>query len=373
MIKILHVATMMARAGVETWLVNVLRHINRREFHLDFLVQTTRPQSYDDEIRKLGSKIIPCLGASRPWVFASNFKRILREHGPYDIVHSHIHHYSGYVLRLASRFGVPSRIAHSHMDFSPCRVKPGLYRQMYLALAKHWINEYATDGLSCSRPAAADLFGPDWCADPRWRILYYGIDFTPYQFGRTRNTVRRELNIPEDAFVVGHVGRFVEQKNHTFIVQVAAELARYEPGIRLLLVGAGPLGSQIRQQVIDNGLADRVIFTGGRPDVPRLMLNAMDVFLLPSLFEGLPLVLTEAQAAGLPCIISDIISTEADLVKPLVRRLSLRQDASVWGQEVLAARGAKDLITQSQALAILAKTPFNIQESIKHLEKIYKG
>jgi glycosyltransferase involved in cell wall biosynthesis len=365
----------MHRGGVETWLMHILRHIDRDRFQMDFLVHTTQPCAYDDEIRSLGSQIILCLHPARPLNYTSNFKRILAENGRYDIVHSHLHYFSGYVLRLAHQAGVTVRIAHSHTNTAASETNAGLYRYLYLAVMKSWIARYATLGLGCSRDAASDLFGPNWKADPRWQTLYCGINLSPFQNVVDTVTVRTELGIPTDAFVIGHVGRFSEQKNHQFIIDIAAEITKIYPKMRLLLVGEGrgesSLQSNIKQKVAQLGLADHVIFAGSRSDVPRLMLGAMDVFLLPSLYEGLPLVLLEAQAAGLPCIFSDVITEEADIVKPLVKRMSLLQPASAWAETILAYRKAKATITPKQALKLVEQSSFNIQTSLKKLENFY--
>jgi len=370
-IRILHVLGGMVRGGVETWLMHILRHIDREHFRMDFLVHTTQPCAYDDEIRALGSQIIPCLDPPRPWLYAHNFKRILREHGPYDIVHSHVHHYSGYVLRLAQQAGVPVRMAHSHNDTSPVEAGAGLMRRGYLTLMKRWIAQHATVGLAASRLAAADLFGPVWEADPRWQILYYGIDLTPFQGYINPVAVRAELNIPAEVFVMGHVGRFAEQKNHAFLVDIVIEVAKREPRTRLLLVGDGSLRPAIEQKVAQADLTDRVIFAGLRADVPRLMRGVMDVFVLPSFYEGLPLVGIEAQAAGLPVILSDAITEEVDRVRPLVQRLSLSQPASAWAEAILTMRDAAPAITQQEALAVIEKSSFNIQTSVKSLAEVY--
>src|SRR5208337_3468794 len=133
-IRILQVVGGMERAGVETWLMHVLRQIDRDRFRMDFLVHTDHPCAYDEEIHSLGSKIIPCLRPSRPWTYARNFTRILREHGPYDVVHSHVHHFSGYVVRLAHRAGIPLRISHSHNDTTNLEARSGMIRHAYLSL-----------------------------------------------------------------------------------------------------------------------------------------------------------------------------------------------------------------------------------------------
>ena len=370
-IRILHVVGGMNRGGIETWLMHILRHIDRDRYQMDFLVHTTQTCAYDDKIRSIGSKIIPCLHPSKPQLYARNFKRILREYGPYDIIHSHVHHFSGYVLRLAHQVGIPSRIAHSHNDTSSIEARAGLYRRLYFALTRWWVFRYATLGLGCSRDALANLFGSTWETDPRWRVLYYGIDLTLFQDFVNPIAVRTELGIPADAFVVGHVGRFDEQKNHKFLVEIAAEVAKREPKMRLLLVGDGPLRPSIEQKVAQLGLTDMVIFAGIRSDTPRLMLGAIDMFLFPSLHEGLPLVLLEAQAAMLPCIFSNAITEEVEIVKPLMQRICLSQPASAWAKAVLAARDTASANKQPEALNKMIHSPFNIMKGLANLTDVY--
>lgn len=370
--RILHIVGGMNRGGVETWLMQVLRHLDRERFQMDFLVHTTQPCPYDDEVRALGSKIIPCLHPSQPLTYARNFKRILRECGPYDIVHSHVHHYSGYCLRLAQQAGVPVRITHSHNDTSSVQAQAGWLRRLYFALMQRWIFQYATLGLGCSQEAAAALFGQNWQADSRWQILYYGIDLTPFKGSVDAIAVRAELGITADAFVIGHVGRFAEQKNHIFVVEIAAEVAKKEPKMRLLLIGDGKLRPDIQQKVDQMGLSDRVIFLGNRSDVPRLMQGVMNVFLFPSLYEGLGLVLIEAQAAGLPCILSDVVPVDADVIKPLIRRLSLSKPVTEWAEMLFSQYNTEVVIANFDARKFVENSQFNIKTSVDLLQKLYQ-
>lgn len=372
-LHILHVVGGMNRGGLETWLMHVLRNIDRDRFQMDFLVHTEQPCPYDGEVRALGSKIIPCLDPSKPWLYARNFKRILRECGPYDIIHSHVHHFSGYVLWLAKQAGIPVRIAHSHNDTFSIDARAKLPRRLYLSLTKWLIDRYATVGLAASHQVARVLFNTTAKTDPRWKILYCGIDLKPFREPVDRATTRAKFGIPADAFVVGHVGRFEEQKNHSFLIDIAREIAKREPKMHLLLVGDGSLRSVIEQKVIENGLVNRVTFAGLQPDVPRLMLSAMDMFLLPSIHEALGLVLIEAQAAGLPCVFSDVIPEEADAVKPLVWRISLSKPASDWAEAVIYARIGASCITQDDALPILENSYFNIANSVEKLTEVYEN
>lgn len=370
-IRILHVLGMMERGGVETWLMHILRMINRDRYQMDFLVHIAEPQDYDDEIRALGSKVIVCPHTRQPLRYARDFLRVLAEHGPYDVVHSHVHQYSGLVLRLAKRAGVPVRIAHSHLDASDAEAEASPHRRVYLGLMRHWVARNMTVGLSVSNQAASDLFGSGWERDPRHQMLFCGIAMEPFTQRVCRAAVRVEFGIPEDAFVIGHVGRFTEQKNHVFLLAIAAEVLKQDPCARFLLIGDGELRVAMQERAAQSGIADRVIFAGLRPDVPRVMLGAMDVFLLPSLYEGLPLVLMEAQAAGLPCLFSDTISCEADIVPPLVHRCSLSASPLAWAERLIALRASGLAITQEAAFAIAEATPFNVRTSWNSLERVY--
>jgi glycosyltransferase involved in cell wall biosynthesis len=370
-IRILHAVGGMNRAGTETWLMHILRNIDRDRFQMDFLVHTDQPCAYDEEIRTLGSKIIPCLDRSKPWLYSHNLKRILREYGPYDIIHSHVHHFSGYILWLAKQAGVPIRIAHSHNDTAEVDAHASFLRRLYTTLMKGFIQGSATAGLAASRVSAVALFGDDWENNPRWQVLYCGIDLTPFKTPVDGLALRQELGIPEDAFVIGHVGRFEEQKNHLFILEIAVQIEKKEPRMRLLLIGDGILKPMIKEKVKQMGLTPHVIFAGLRSDVPQLMQNVMDVFLLPSFHEGLPVVGIEAQAAGIPFILSDVITEELDRCLPLIQRFSLSQSVLKWSDLILNTRKSQLDISKPEMLNIIEHTPFNIQNSLTSLFSVY--
>jgi glycosyltransferase involved in cell wall biosynthesis len=372
-IRILHVVGAMNRGGIETWLMNVLRHIDRDHLQMDFVVHTKESGAYDAEIRQLGSQLIPCLYPGQPWRYGPSFKQILHQHGPYDIVHSHVHHFSGFILRLAKAADVPIRIVHSHNDTSVEESRASFRRQLYLNLMRRWLAYNATAGFAASHLAAANLLGNDWQQDPRWQTLYCGIDLKRFQSPVNSVTARAEFGIPPDAFVIGHVGRFEVQKNHRFLLQIAAELCEQDSRMVLLLVGEGPLRHDIEEDVAQLGLKDRIVFTGSRPDVPQLMQGVMDLFLLPSLYEGLGLVLIEAQAAGLPCLVSDVVPEEAEVVKPLIQKISLARSAADWVAAVQAvARDPTVKFACQDAAQLVASSVFNIEHSVERLTKAYE-
>jgi glycosyltransferase involved in cell wall biosynthesis len=370
-IRILHVVGSMNRGGIETWLMHILRSIDRDHFKMDFLVHTTKTCAYDEEVRSFGSRIIRCPHLSKPWLYARSFKQALLEYGTYDVVHSHVHHFNGYILRLAKQAGVPSRIVHSHNDTSVLENEAGFQRTVYLVLMKWWIARYATMGLGASYRAATNLFGSSWESDPRWQLLFCGTDLAPFHQTVDSVAVRSELGIPTDAFVVGHVGRLHEQKNHRFLLEIAVEIFKREPRAHFLLIGDGPLRSILEERVIEMDLSKQTLLIGSRSDVPRLMRGAIDVFLFPSLHEGLGLVLIEAQASGLACVLSDVVPKEADVVKPLMHRMSLSQPAAIWAEMVLAARNNRSAIKQSEALTLIEQSVFNIQKGLATLTDRY--
>jgi glycosyltransferase involved in cell wall biosynthesis len=357
--------------GLEKWLMAVLHHIDRRFYQLDFLVHHPQPGVYDEEAKRHGARVIYCPYSPWPWKYSLNFLRLLKQHGPYDVIHSHLA-LSGVILRLAHLAGIPVRIAHSHTTEAFRLHQASLARRFTLFWSQRWIPKYATMGLAASQEAALSWPGPPWGRDPHWRILFCGIDLAPFRQPVDRFQVRQELAIPPQALVLGHVGRFASEKNHGFLVEIAAALGQLEANFCLLLVGDGPLRQEIQQRVEAAGLGAKVIFTGYRADLSRLLLGAMDVFLFPSQFEGLGLAVVEAQAAGLPCLISDMVPVEAEVVPPLVRRLSLNQPAAVWAEAaVKSARAREAAPSREDALQLVSRSGFNVSNTVRVLEELY--
>lgn len=377
-IKILHVLYVMRMGGgVENWLLNILRRIDRSRFQIDFLVHVLYPSAYSEEIEKLGSKILLCPHPRQfvwqPWAYSRTFKKIVGDRPDYDIIHTHVAHFNGYILYLAKQLNIPIRIAHSHDDASVVERSAPLPRRLYISFTKALILKYATMGLAASYRAARYMFGSNWKNDPRWQLLYYGIDLTNFAIPVDSQAVRSQFKLSENSFVIGHVGRFAEQKNQLFLLEIVAECLKLEPHTRLLLVGDGPLQKDIAAKAQALGLEDYVIFAGERTDVAQLMQGAMDVFLLPSLHEGLGIVLIEAQAAELPCIFSDVVPEEVDVIKSLMQRISLTASASVWAEATLKARSLKEKLDRPSILTSLEHSQFNIEVSSKKLAEVYES
>jgi glycosyltransferase involved in cell wall biosynthesis len=375
MIRILHSLGSLLHGGIETWLLHVMRHTDCKRFRMDFLVHTTEVGVFDEEARAMGSRIISCppTGLRRPWSYAAYPRQLLsllREHGPYDIVHGHMQEFSGYLLRAAAKAGVPARIAHSHNSDSSGKWQAGRIRRRYNRILSGWIDRYATVGLACSRAAARSLYGEQWESDRRWQILHYGIDPAPFAEPIDSPVERLRCGLPGDVPVIGHVGRFVPQKNHGFLLEVIAACIRLRPEVRFLLVGDGPLRPAIERAAAERGLAQNVVFTGARCDVPRLMLAAMDAFVLPSLWEGLPMVLLEAQAAGLPLVVSENVSDEFAVLPQQTERLRLGDGPEHWARRILL-RLDRGRPNREEALAAVRRSCFTIERSAQALEEVY--
>lgn len=375
--RILQVVRQIDAGGIATWLMNVLRQTDASRYQMDFMTIAGSPRGPNVvRIQSAGGRVMECSGYHRPWLFARNFARIMRDYGPYDIVHSHVYNYSGLVLKLAARHGVAMRIAQSHSDYRLENEDLGwlerLARRAYLGLTKAWIDRHATLGIGVSRRAAEALFGERWVDQPDRRIVRLGIDLAPFAVPWDRAEVRKALDLPADSLVIGHVGNRVWAKNHDFLIKVAAEIVAREPRAKLLLIGHGLSDRRLDHQIRSLGLRERVQILGPRDDVPRLMLGAMDLFLFPSHYEGLGLALIEAQAAGLPCVVSTGVPEEADVIPELIQRLPANAPPALWAAAVLEGI-ARRTIPQSEAYRRMLQSDYNIENSVATLMQIYAG
>jgi glycosyltransferase involved in cell wall biosynthesis len=358
--RILQVVGGLNRGGAETWLVQVLRNVDRNRYQFDFLVHSDDPGQYDEEVRDLGCKVLPCHSHRNPARYAYNFGKIIKAYGPYDWVHSHVHWFSGYVLWLARRYGVEHRIAQAHTS------SPVSERSPYVSLMRSLVHNSATHGIAVSSAAAEAYFPIDWKRDERWQVRPIGIDLTPFGNPVDRATVRADLGIPINRIVVGHVGRFVESKNHHFILKVAYRAIQSQQELLFLFIGEGALRSEVQEEATRLGLENHVLFVGLRTDVPKLMKGAMDAFIFPSVYEGFGLALVEAQAAGLPCLVSDTMPAEVDLEIGLLLRCSLTAGPELWAKQLNNIVRKERLSPDLDGLA-----KFSIEGSATALTQIY--
>ena len=365
MTRVLAVVGGLNRGGAETWMIQALQQLKHSGVQLDFLVHEAGPFHYQAEAEALGARVIVCRGVRIPPLYALNLIRILKRYGPYQVIHSHSHHFSGIVLLAAAIAGVPVRLVQSHLDTRQVDAEAGIFRRLYTGAMKRLIWRCATAGTAVSMRAADALFPPDWREHQKWRVMLLGIDPKPFESLIDGALLRRELGISAGATVVGHVGRFEAQKNHAFLLHIAEAYLKQAPETRFLLVGDGPLRKDIEARARELNVAGQICFTGVREDVPALMRGVMDVFVFPSLFEGLPLAVLEAQAAGLPCLISHSIAEETDLMPSLVHRESLASSAEVWADRLRA------LMETREPRSAGRPEMFGIDRSIRELLSCY--
>lgn len=367
-IDILHVYGRMGLGGAEMWVINAMRRIDRERFRFHFLVHLERAGELDDELRAMGATIHVAPGYRNPARYPAELRRILGTVRP-DIVHSHVGFYTGWVLSLARAMGIRHRMAHSHNDLPTAGDTPA--RVAYKRIMRAAIHANATAGLGCSAQACAALYGSHWRARGKYDVLLYGYDFGRFAGvdDDMRAASREALGLGPDDFVIGHIGRFVEQKNHDFIIELAAAgKARGRHAQRFVLVGDGPLRADIEGALARRGLTDRFVLAGLRSDIPE-MLAAFDVFILPSRWEGLGIVALEAQAAGLPCILGNTVPEEAVVVARNVVRRPI-DDVHAW-QQALDEMQAHARTSREEALRIMMAGPFGIEQHVARLERIY--
>lgn len=357
-IRVLQVVTNMDRGGLETMLMNYYRHVDRESVQFDFLTHRADQAAYDDEIKALGGRIYH-LPRLIPWSrsYGKALNRFFAQHPEYQIVHVHQDCLSSVILQEAKKCGVPVRIAHSHNADQDKNLKYPI-KLFYMRS----IPRYATDLMACSQKAGEWMF-----RGAPFTVLHNAIDAAAYSFDVSkREDVRRRLKIPEEALVLGHVGRFMPQKNHEFLLDIFSAAARKEANARLLLIGDGDLRAKIEAKAQQLGLSDRVIFTGVRADVPDL-LQAMDLFVLPSLYEGLGIAAVEAQASGLPCVISDRVPNECMVTRGLVTEMCLSDTPEQWAEHILSRRNAE----RTDRYEEVSASGYDIVDSAKRLEQFY--
>lgn len=331
-IRVLQVVTVMNRGGLETMLMNYYRQMDRSKIQFDFMVHRDEPGLYEEEITSLGGRIYRMLPI-RPGNYRSYFKQLdefFAGHPEYRVVHSHINENSSFVLRAAKNAGVPCRIAHSHISDLGIDLK--LPFRLYARMA---MKDNANRYFACSRNAGEWLFGKYVSARKEVTVLNNAVNVDRFKYdSEARSRIRRELQA-EDKLVIGHIGRFDKQKNHSFLLDIFREIYERRPDSMLIMAGDGAMRPAMERKAAQLGLGSAVRFLGVRSDIPELM-HAMDLFLFPSLFEGLPVVMVEAQAAGLRIVASDAITKETDLTGR-IEFISLKQSAGQWAERILSS------------------------------------
>ncbi|WP_173774725.1 glycosyltransferase family 1 protein [Anaerostipes hadrus] len=355
--RILHIVTYMGRGGLETMLMNYYRHINREKVQFDFLVHRDFEADYDSEILQLGGKIYH-MSRLIPWSrkYKKELKQFFLKHPEYKIVHVHQDCLSSVALGCAKECGVPVRIAHSHNSSQDKNLKY-LIKKYYMKK----IPVYATDLFACSKSAGNWMFGKN-----KYHILYNAIDIEKYKY-ESKESIRLKDKLGlKNELVIGHVGRFNPQKNHTFLIDVYYECLKKNQNIKLLLIGDGDGKEAIKRKVKKLGIEDKVLFMGVRNDVEKF-LQIMDIFVFPSCYEGLGIVAVEAQAAGLPCVISDTIPNDCIVTQQLVKKESLDVPLSKWVNDIFKY-SKLERRDHSKEVSIAG---YDIENEAKKLERYY--
>lgn len=358
MIRVLQVVPNMHRAGLETLIMNVYRNIDREKVQFDFLVHYKEKFDYDDEIEALGGKIyhLSVRNDSNFTKYLKDLKKFFESHPEYKIIHGHMDSFGFLYSRTAKRAGVPTIIAHSHNSL----IEPNLKGWIKNLMNKPW-KYYANVLFACSNKAGRFMFG-----DSSFTVVNNGIKCEDFVYNPAiREEYRKKLKW-EDKIVIGHIGRFQRQKNHCFLIDIFEAYAKNHSNAVLALVGGGALEEEIRALVSKKKLEDKVLFMGVRSDMCELY-QAMDIFVLPSLFEGLPVVGVEAQAAGLPMLMSDTITDEL-CVTNLVESLPLTSSAEVWAEKIDQMLYT---VKRRNTLEEMNQAGFNICKTADFLQQFY--
>lgn len=361
-IRVLHVFNYFNQGGIENFVMNVYRNIDRSKVQFDFAFPTHKKGYFDDEALSLGANIYFFDSDKKGlWNYYRNLKRIINEHGPYAAVHSHVYYFSGYILLIAKLCGVKIRISHSH-ETSKGR-RQTIKRMCYERFMRWMIKKNATNWLSCSDLAGRYVFG----SGIPYQILYNGIDLNRFKYNdESRLRIRKQLNA-EESFIVLNVGRFAPQKNHAFIIALFNELLRYKPNSKLILIGTGPLQPQVEEQCQKLGIKDKVSILHNIQNAEEYY-NAADVFILPSLYEGMPIVSVEAQSTGLQTFISDKVTREVGITD-IVNYLPISGNENQWAEKLMKA--SQRIIVRSKYHNLFTNTPFNVKVTVQDLITIY--
>ncbi len=363
-IRVLMLFTNMNRGGAESMVMSYYRNINRTKVQFDFLVHRPERGAYEDEIEQLGGRIYRLI-PFHPFTFGQYKKLVSRffdEHPEYKIIHGHCSELGYFIYKEASRRGVPHIIAHAHNAHALYDLK-WPFRTWF----KHRMRKYLTHEFTCGQEAAVWLFGRKLAKQAV--LQRNAIDTQLFRFdAENRVRTRKEFGITDDTLLIGHVGRFEKQKNHTFLIDVFEEVLALRPQARLLLIGGtGNLEGAVRARVQEKGLTKKVIFAGTRSDVPQI-LSAMDVFLFPSFMEGMSLSMLEAQCAGLPCLVSDSIPKEISITD-LVSYYSLDRSAEKWAKGLMKV--FNDHRKRGDYYMKIAEAGYDIKKNAEWLQNYY--
>lgn len=363
MIKVLHLFTTLGGGGVESFLYNYYVHMGEKNIRFDAIVSGSENGYMEPMFQKLGGKVYHIKRLrENPLEHWESIAKIIKN-GNYDIVHCHGYK-STVGLIFAKLFNCQIRIIHSHMAYVKESKIEFLYRKILTIVAK----KFATDWFACGIDAAKWFFGDEAYKAGRVTIVDNAIDLTKYAFNEEKRIeVRKKLEI-DDALVIGNIGRLTYQKNQKFLLEVMKELLNIIPNTKLVLIGEGEDRVELENQARKLKIENSVLFLGLRKDVPDL-LSAMDIFVLPSRYEGLPVILAEVQASGLVCCVADSVTREIDVTN-LLHYMSLEKGVAYWAKEICLLSRAKEK-NRNQVIDQMAKGKYDITYQADQLYEKY--
>ena len=363
-IKILMVLGTTGREGVQAFLLNLLTNIDRDKYQVDLAVnRDVKNGGISDEVRQMGSEIYfwPYFKVYNYAQFVRFWRDFLSKHH-YDIVHGHSTNSAAVYLKVAKEMGCAT-IAHSHS----AGYRGNKLQQWVKSIYAKRVGKVADSWFACSDKAAERLFGDAYSTYPHYYDIPNAINAENYLYDPDRaREIRKLLGIGEDEFLCGHVGTFSAPKNHSFLLDVFCEVLKIKPNARLVCCGAGALIPQVKAKAEALGIVDKVSFPGVVKNCNEYLM-AMDVLVFPSLFEGFPITVIEAEATGLPVVMSDVITHEVDLTA-LIHRHSLSDSPQDWARTVCEA---KNIDRRSQN-RFIAESKYNMRTSIKMITNIYQ-
>lgn len=359
--RILHVLGGLDRGGAESIIMNLYRNIDRNLIQFDFIKHHDEMDSFEEEIKSLGGLIysIPEYTGINHFEYKKSWDDFFVLHPEYQIIHGHVRSTASIYLKIAKKHGRKT-ISHSHNTSSGKGISAVVKN-----ILQYPIRNTADYLFACSKEAGEWLFGEDVMDRDNFHIFNNAIDVKKFLYNKsTRIKVRKEFNLT-DELVIGHVGRFSAQKNHFFLIDIFKKLHNIQPNSKLILVGDGELKEKIIKKIKDLRLENSVILTGVRDDVNEIM-QGFDVFLLPSIYEGLGIVAIEAQAAGLTTIVSDVIPSEA-FITSNIKKKSLNESPTTWAEFIIENKDNNTKNTYST----ITDADYDIHQAAKKLQEFY--
>lgn len=371
-IRVLQVFTTMGRGGAESMIMNYYRNIDRTKVQFDFLVHRQERAAFDDEIEQMGGVIyrMPAINPINPKKYYKALRAFFNTHNTYKIVHSHLNTFSTFPLKIAEEYKIPTRIAHAHIAMDPITLKHTLksipntieaLKKVVKLYVKRTIHKHTTHSFACGKKAGTWLYGKN----AQFHIMNNAISAHNFAYDIDKESeLKKNFNI-QDKIVLGHIGRFTHQKNHTFLIDILADVLVSNKNYVLVLIGDGPLKQNTIEKAKKLHIFDQILFLGLKTNISEL-IQMIDVFVFPSLYEGLPVTLVEAQAAGLKILASNNITEEVKLTED-IQFLPITEGTTPWVNALLKL----DKITKNKNFDKIVAGNYDIINNSNEIQNFY--